>query len=272
MAVILQQADLNFGSISKIIGALLNPVASDPGSPAVGEVWYNTSDSRLKLETGAGTVSLATTGDTGSGVPASTWNAQSVVVAVTDDTPVAQALAASTVLGRRATGDVTAVTFANLLADLEAIGIDAATLEGEDSAHHLDRANHTGSQLHSTISDFDTEVDARIALIIDSAPSALDTLNELAAALGDDANFSATVTTALGTKPTKYAANIGNASDVSIAVTHNLGTTDVMVEVFVISSGATVECEVVRTNANTVTLGFNTAPGSSAYRAVVHGI
>lgn len=39
--------------------------------------------------------------------------------------------------------------------------------------------------------------------IVDSAPSALDTLNELAAALGDDANFAATVTTALGNKQDK---------------------------------------------------------------------
>ena len=43
-------------------------------------------------------------------------------------------------------------------------------------------------------------VDATVAAVIDSAPAALDTLNELAAALGDDANFSATVTTALATK------------------------------------------------------------------------
>lgn len=43
-------------------------------------------------------------------------------------------------------------------------------------------------------------VDAEIAGLIDAAPVALDTLNELAAALGDDANYAATVTTALSTK------------------------------------------------------------------------
>ena len=37
-------------------------------------------------------------------------------------------------------------------------------------------------------------VDAEVAGLIDSAPGALDTLNELAAAMGDDANFAATVT------------------------------------------------------------------------------
>ena len=43
-------------------------------------------------------------------------------------------------------------------------------------------------------------VDAEIASLVDSAPGTLDTLNELAAALGDDANFSATITASIGTK------------------------------------------------------------------------
>lgn len=38
------------------------------------------------------------------------------------------------------------------------------------------------------------------SLIVDSAPSTLDTLNELAAALGDDPNFASTMTTALSGK------------------------------------------------------------------------
>jgi hypothetical protein len=39
-----------------------------------------------------------------------------------------------------------------------------------------------------------------LALLIDAAPATLDTLNELAAALGDDPNFAATLTAALATK------------------------------------------------------------------------
>ena len=45
-----------------------------------------------------------------------------------------------------------------------------------------------------------TYVDNQVAGIVDSAPSTLDTLNELAAALGDDANFSTTVTNSIATK------------------------------------------------------------------------
>ena len=43
-------------------------------------------------------------------------------------------------------------------------------------------------------------VDTQINAVIDSAPGALDTLNELAAALNDDASFSTTVTNSLATK------------------------------------------------------------------------
>ncbi|CDF94171.1 MULTISPECIES: phage tail protein [unclassified Pseudomonas] len=41
---------------------------------------------------------------------------------------------------------------------------------------------------------------AALAALVDSSPGALDTLNELAAALGDDPNFATTVTNALATK------------------------------------------------------------------------
>lgn len=43
-------------------------------------------------------------------------------------------------------------------------------------------------------------VDTAVSNLIDSAPGTLDTLNELAAAINDDASFASTVTTALGTK------------------------------------------------------------------------
>jgi len=46
----------------------------------------------------------------------------------------------------------------------------------------------------------DSDIQSKVDAVIDSAPGALDTLNELAAALGDDPNFSTTVTNSLATK------------------------------------------------------------------------
>ena len=45
-----------------------------------------------------------------------------------------------------------------------------------------------------------TYVDTSISNLVDAAPTTLNTLNELAAALGDDANFSTSITTLIGTK------------------------------------------------------------------------
>jgi len=62
----------------------------------------------------------------------------------------------------------------------------ALTLSGNPTA-----ANHAANK---------TYVDTEVAGIVSSAPATLDTLNELAAALGDDANFSTTVTNSIATK------------------------------------------------------------------------
>lgn len=51
-----------------------------------------------------------------------------------------------------------------------------------------------------------------IDTVLDGAPAALDTLNELAAAIGDDANFAATTTTALGNRVRVDAAQAFNAA------------------------------------------------------------
>ena len=43
-------------------------------------------------------------------------------------------------------------------------------------------------------------VDTQVTALVDSAPATLNTLNELAAALNDDANFATTVTNSLAAK------------------------------------------------------------------------
>ena len=66
-----------------------------------------------------------------------------------------------------------------------------------------------------------------------------------------------------------YAANVGNSSATSFAITHNLGTIDVVV---MIKDNTTLEevfTDVVITNSNTVTVSFITAPSTNAYRVII---
>jgi hypothetical protein len=58
-------------------------------------------------------------------------------------------------------------------------------------------------------------------------------------------------------------------SNTSYTVTHNLGSKDITVEVYEISTGETVYTDVVRTSTNIVTVGFAAAPTSGQYRVVI---
>ena len=69
----------------------------------------------------------------------------------------------------------------------------------------------------------------------------------------------------------KYAETLG-ASATSYAITHNLGTTDVTVQIFEAASPfAQVEADVKRTSLNTVTVDFAIAPAAGEYKVVVVG-
>ena len=64
-----------------------------------------------------------------------------------------------------------------------------------------------------------TYVDGAVANLVNAAPSDLDTLNELAAALGDDANFASSMTTALGNKAATTYVDSQDAATLAAAAT-----------------------------------------------------
>lgn len=70
----------------------------------------------------------------------------------------------------------------------------------------------------------------------------------------------------------KIASAIGDGSATSIQVVHNLGTTDVVVQLYLNSSpNYQVEADVEHTSNSTVTLKFATAPSVDQYRVVIIG-
>ncbi|EHG8234486.1 shikimate transporter, partial [Salmonella enterica] len=98
-----------------------------------------------------------------------------------------------------------------------------------DKKANLDSPNLTGTPTAPTTDESDNSqkiattafVRAAIAALVDSSPGALDTLNELAAAIGNDPNFATTMTNALAGKMDK-AANGADIPDKSLFV-RNIG-------------------------------------------------
>jgi hypothetical protein len=91
--------------------------------------------------------------------------------------------------------DMNGNEISNLQGDLQ---LNAAS--GSDIDVQTNKIKNVGTPTASTDAATKGYVDTEINGLVDSAPGALDTLNELAAALGDDANFSTTVTNNIATK------------------------------------------------------------------------
>lgn len=71
---------------------------------------------------------------------------------------------------------------------------------------------------------------------------------------------------------TKFAQDFGDAASTSFNITHNLGTTDVIVQIYNKGTGAQEEADITTLDANRVQVsGFASAPANNAYRIVVFG-
>ena len=79
--------------------------------------------------------------------------------------------------------------------DVPSISPESILTTNDASAIYLTQSNASSTYATKAYADNSSSVAA--AALVDSAPSTLNTLNELAAALGDDANFATTITNAL---------------------------------------------------------------------------
>lgn len=106
-----------------------------------------------------------------------------------------EAKALRTLLNGNAVDNSALITTAksNLVAAINEVAAAVAGATGIDDGV-------TGTTTTWSSSKIDAEISTAVAAVIDTAPGALDTLNELAAALGDDANFAATINAALGNR------------------------------------------------------------------------
>lgn len=69
----------------------------------------------------------------------------------------------------------------------------------------------------------------------------------------------------------KFSTNVGDGSSTTITVSHNLGTLDIVAQLYLVSTGETIETDTVRPTTGTVAFTFATAPAAGALRAVITG-
>jgi hypothetical protein len=103
------------------------------------------------------------------------------------------------------TTDIHGIADTSLLAlksEVAAVTKTTLGLGNVDNTSDADKPVSTATV--TAIATAKSEAIAEVTAVIDGAPNALNTLNELAAALGDDANFASTVTTSLAAKVDSY--------------------------------------------------------------------
>ena len=251
MAAIPFLADIDLAK-NALLNASVQPLAVAPSDPVVGQVYFDTALVKLRVWTGTEWADATGTG--------------------TGSAPGGPSGAA----GGDLQGEYPNPTLrAGVVADAE-VAADAAIALSKLAVNPTDRANHTGTQPTSSIAGFDAAVkaiaDASAAAVVDGSPEALDTLKELATALGNDANFATTVTNriaAIEQAKTRHVQAIPSGS-ANVTITHNLGDRYVHVTVYEVTAGYRVVLPVVASfGENQTRISFNTAPASGQYQVVI---
>ena len=181
----------NSGTVVKVVGSLGNQEASAAaitGGTSAGVAITNGTINNTPI---GGTTAAAITGTT---VTATTGFVGALTGAVTGNTT-------GTHTGN-VTGDVTGNLTGNVTASTGTSSFNDVTINGGLNMNAGTAATITNLTAPTNANDAATKsyVDTSISNLVASAPSTLDTLNEIATALGNDPNLSTTLTTSIATK------------------------------------------------------------------------
>lgn len=206
---------------------------------------------------GTNTTQIATTAFVQNAIVATSVGDNSITNAKLADVPTA------TIKGRTTagTGDPQDLTAAQVKALLAIAPSDVSGLT--DALAGKANASHT--HLAADITDLTTAINTQVAAYWDTLAGTdanVDTIRELLdLVLSNSADLANNIK--------RYAANIGDGTSTSIAVTHSLNSNDVTVEVYDTATGESVGVGVTRTSANVVTIEAIPAPTTNALRVVV---
>jgi len=295
---------------NEIQNVLLHKLASAPGTPVAGQVYYNTTDNKGYLYDGTKWVAWLDAASIGGGDVSGPSTATDGNIVVFDGAsgktikdsgkkpsdyqPVSEKGAANGYAGLDANGKVpTAQLPASVTGGLEYKGAwDASTeaypADPETGWYYVVSVAGTAGGTAYNIGDWavyngtswdkidNTDSVSSVngktgAVVLGAADIDIADSGELFTATTVEAAL-AEVKAQANALPQIHAANVGNGSSTDIVVTHNLGTRDVLVQVRDNASPYDyVMVDIEATTENTVTLRFAVAPAENAYRCIVMG-
>ena len=211
-------------SIKRLVPLNVLTLASDPASPRIGDVYLNSNTNLVRVYTSTGWIDIGSGG--GAAVHIGTNPPQTategdlwfnnvdphfytfdgtywVEISLGPVGPSGPGLPTGGTLGQVAakasTNDydtvwVTPYSSTTFATDFLARTTDSLS-EGSNNKYFTNQRaiDATASAVAGAVTSANTYTDTRISNVIDSAPGALDTLNEIAAAIGDNADFATSV-------------------------------------------------------------------------------
>lgn len=203
---------------------------------------------------------------------------KNIAAPVADTDPATKASAQAQADAAKAAAELTAQGYANTAKSeaIQAAALDATTKAATAKSEAIQAAATDATTKAGTAeTNAKAYTDAEITKLVTGAPATLDTLNELAAALGDDPNFATTIATTIGTKTGKYASNITGTPTADengnylYLVQHDLDKADIVVQAF--QGNDSVDVLVRKVDNNSLNIVTGVPLGSTTLRIVVIG-
>jgi hypothetical protein len=248
-----------------IVDSTINGVGLTSGS----NTFTLTSGTATLVRSGAHALTLTTTGATNVTLPTGT-----VTLATTAALDLKANLASPTFTGTVSGITATMVGLGNVTNESKATMFTSPTFTGTPIAPTAASGTNT-TQVATT-----AFVQTAVSGLVDAAPGTLDTLNELAAALGDDPNFATTVSNSIGTKVT---ANTAITAGTATKITYDTkglvtsGTTLAAADIpnldaGKITSGTFADARIPDLNASKITAGtFGVVRGGTGATTLASG-
>ena len=232
-----------YGAASTAESAAISAAASDATSKVAAEATLRIAGDAASVATAAADATSKANAAQSAAISAAATDATSKANAAQSAATTAAATDATTKANAAQTAAASDATTKANAAVTSANGYTDTAIATEVT----NRNSAITSAINTEVSNRNTAIATAVDSLVDGAPALLNTLNELAAAINDDANYTTTITTALGTKANS--ADVTSAISTAVSTAASDATTKANAAQTAAASDATTKANAARTAA-----------------------